>query len=55
MHRTLGELVCAAIGSTFPGDRIEQRHQVALPARAGQLELLRKLYPEANKGTVCFG
>ena len=40
MHRTLGELVRDAIDSAFPGDRIEQRHQVALSAyREGFISL----------------
>ena len=39
-HRTLGELVRDAIDSTFPQDKIEQRHHVALAAyREGFISL----------------
>lgn len=40
MHTTLGELVRDAIDSTFPQDKIERRHQVALAAyREGFISL----------------
>jgi predicted HTH domain antitoxin len=40
MHRTLGELVRDAIDSTFPRDKIERRHHVALAAyREGFISL----------------
>ena len=40
MHRTLGELVRDAIDSTFPRDKVERRHQVALAAyREGFISL----------------